>query len=1374
MGGIKCSTLSVLAGFMAVSAMAGDAALSREFKSADKINWGPDIQNPTPAVFDGHRADYRMEIPATGWYELLLESAGTSFRHDLLVDGKHVWRFRAPSQLDKSQKVVKAGNLWLEKGQRVISLQRLGRTSFPTMIPKGFELRPAEGRPEASVTADKTLVDIVRAREKLIIKVTGGGQCKDVTYELLRKDLMDKDKPSEVVGEVEFDESDKPDTRTVKIPCPVEGAFSLGARIKGGKDMLQSEFPIGQYAVVDVGAVKAGSGKTVKIHDIDCVKQTDNGQPLPGGVFFEANGPTRVVTTAAGTYRESHDSSAPLAEPMTSNNDPHSYSAFSYIVGLPEEQVPYLVDIEFPDDTRRKVAIYSCWIDEQNGGFKGKQHNPNNSYGKAYQTGGDYPIRMRMCHHRFVVWAGSKTLALPIISQEPGTRAAASRITITRFADDLLPATKAETTGGRTLLHWYEEGKNWRMLINPPTGVDGLVESFLGIDRWARICRYYGANAMSACGVSYQGLFWRSTTLRGYMNESSGDFDQCRLMALICEKYGMRYMPEIFATQGYFHEQAITAAVGNKEDAAAFSCHGVSTNRNPLHPAVQKLMIDGLGELADKLVDCKSYSGMQLRSDGWLFNGYFHFASIHWGYGDWIIREFEKHSGVKVPGAAGDPNRFAQRYEFLTSKDMKDKWIAWRCGRILDYHKRLSERIQGGRADVRLALRGATRIDAELYPEPKTDDEAERVIGIGVDLRKYCLEPGLGRFGGVDSLVHKGQLRGCIAGFGAQELATAWPAEKLGIKSEPRKSPYSTSIDIPAGVNSLAQYAAALAEQDVNCFQSGCNSDPYGDQEIWHPWFSEYEALPAAAFDPLPSAIDPVAVWSKQVDGDFFFYAVNREEYPATVELDLNGVGKLVRIGTGQEVKLDGGKLKLDLPPYGLAVFKAKSIGFLGSVTGMLGNSGGIAIKSAMTTVPPERIEAVRSRLGFAQEISESLSGANKGAVSAEDEASFRKKLAEAWQAFTDGHYWRARTALASPAAKNVYNALAKVPDWQFNTKFPRMLTAKPNEGHWLPTKPLLKADELSKLLAPGTTATLKDSSELNPDWLGAKVVHSEQGKIEFDLPVPGDAAYSLRIGQAAPALGLTIVSVNGAGLANPAITSTPGSPETAAFPPVSLKAGKARVTLERRGPFGVYALQLLPKLKPITNPQWSTVGYFDVIWNSSMPWDAKSTDALKQGFDKKYPPEEGTLKLDAAYKTDDGREVRWSRKTDSIPTLLDDTLVPMRTRTGSPGGKMNFAVTYINSDADRDVVLCLGVEWWAIAYINGARILTNITPQNKLSSGGADFQSWYPNTGTMRLKKGQNTLMMKLHGGSFDSFFSAFISDIPGVTCSATPESEK
>lgn len=120
---------------------------------------------------------------------------------------------------------------------------------------------------------------------------------------------------------------------------------------------------------------------------------------------------------------------------------------------------------------------------------------------------------------------------------------AAARIKVSRFNDDLPPVTKGSYIGGRQVKTGPEEAANWRLFVNPPQNINNYAgRTLLALDRWARLIRYYGANA-TGMGISYTSFYSGVLSTRGC---TISDYDECRMATLICEKYGIHFYPDLF------------------------------------------------------------------------------------------------------------------------------------------------------------------------------------------------------------------------------------------------------------------------------------------------------------------------------------------------------------------------------------------------------------------------------------------------------------------------------------------------------------------------------------------------------------------------------------------------------------------------------------------------------------------------------------------------------------------------------------------------------------------------------------------------------------------------------------------------------------
>lgn len=1364
---LTTAAVAILAG------LAGFAAdpIIRDFWSAEAIDWGDgrpyekEPQKGDKHFPQGFKARYDLEIKEGGWYELL----GRFNPHDLRVDGKLVWSRRASSPIAKGGKQSKAGNLWLEAGKHTLSFECVGRPAFPVWQFTEFTLSKADGAPEKCVTADKSAVDVVRSGENLEILVTGGGGGQAAAYEIFSKSVASGDLVARRVGEVAFDASEKPVTKKLLVPGKEEGGFLISAKVKDGKDLLPCEFPFGEYAVIDTRSCNPGGGALETVCVIDCAKQTLNGAPLAADAFVEAHGPTRVVTTAAGTYRESHDATPPAAPGIGAGGQfsPKNASGFSYVFPVPKIGVPYLIDIEYPDDTRRAFSVM---------GFGGYGRGG----GKSAETGGNYRISNTMKHMTIVCWPTKEVVVdgkmrLSMFAGQYLTRCAASKITVSRWKDDLVPAAKVAKQGGRQYTLWWEEGGTWLQIVGDEKELSGNTIGMINaVDRYARLARFHGATGVSLPATSYQGAMFRTDRLPGF---SIPKIDEIRLIALTCEKYGMGFISETFPAQWYMIK-ALKQSVANPDEITPWDCYGagagaLGTNTlNALHPAVQKFWIDAFKELGDKLRDSPAFLGLVCRTDAWQFRGDYILTNLRRGYGDWTVGEFVKDSGIKVPGEAGDPMRFMRRYEFLTSPAMKERWLAWRCERILNYHKAIRDALRGGvRDDIFFGCGGDFCRDRENL----TIAEAAR--NCGVDLKTYSATDGLTliphiRYGtDAEDVAAKemtddmespdyvefgmGSPRAFAMYFNYIEYGKNIPFQQLGYTGE---APFHyTAACNASGRDALEKFAVVMAQQDTGWMRDGGDDDPFGELDAYRRWFGEFSSLPMLPFQKVPTSADPAAVWQlsltkpyKDFTPGLYFYAVNREQYP--VELCLSLTAKeVVSLFGGEKTAVDNGKLSIALPPYALLAFRAED---------------GAAVTSAAVKVPETEILRVRNLLSQAQAVDRELSDGAASAFTADEFAAFKKTLGEAWDAFQQGHYWRARTALGMGKMRQVYTKLGKMPDGMRHTQFPDMLSlVKSSKGaHWQFVWPLHNAEELTAL-----AGTLVPSTEFNPDWHSFTVLRSRNGALEVELDTPAEGSYTLELGLVAKKRGVIAVSLDGAALPVAVMPKKAGNPETFSCAGIKLMPGKKRLSLRHDGDFGLYALSCRPQIREVKGKDVSTMGEF----NRLMAPGAIRIENLKKGenfhaldipmsMSYKFYPEEGKVDWNAEYDNGFGQKVRWRKP---YGPAGEELIVDMLQRSGGfVPHAVNYAVTHITSDRERTAVVSIGGDWEVEAWLNGAPLKALIP--NPMSN----FGSWnvLPN-GVLNLRKGVNMLFLKQRNGSMGSGVCLYITDDPGIVCHST-----
>lgn len=1329
-------------------------------------------------------ASYDFTVPSDGWYVLSLQNL-PSLAREVFVDGRRVslffggsiksvaeWADASKQKPQPDPEWTKIANLRLGGGRHTVTFKRVGRMAFPAGFARAWRVEAAgedaHDRIEARILSRREL----RKGEPLWLRVTGGGENIAASYDVYRVNELTREETK--IATLDFAAADGVSEKDITIRTGEEGAFSLIAKTRG-RTLTQQEFVEGAYFVIDAAIAKkrpAREARRTLAYDIDCGANTINGRLVRVGEnYWEANGETRIVTIPAGRYRESNNGQCPAVATHPAATA-ENFSGFSYLLENIEPGKPYIIEIEHPDDDWRSVCVSIVDIYEQGGAGKKMRGYLPPTFG--YETGGYLPLSNKMLTEKIMFWPNGSDVNLGLVSSRIGKRAAAARVRVYRV-DSELPALGIDGQG-RFVGMWMEEHERWHTHFNTSPNLSPAARDFIGLKRTMEWLAYTGTNAFWPTVVAYQQCTYDSPILDGYLLKH---YNIPRLSALLCEKYGLSYVAEIFlARLRYFNETAMLDGVENPDDlytrtwwgfsmrTAATSggaSEGTWPNWNILHPHVQDMMISIYGELADALGDTRSFAGMSGRLDPWQWDGLYAISSLNWGYEDWTIRQFENDTGINVPDGDVPEKRFEARYRFLTGDENKTKWIAWRSERMGDYLKRLVTRISARNPNATLFLCGSGRQDENHEPGIPADIR-ERFSEMGFDLDLLSQVSGIAiapavsygrgktatylsdqkaydRFQAPEYLsIGYNRTRAAAAGGAYQEWGSQFPLAKLGA---PLARWHYCSSSAAAGINALEPFAVMLAEQDTMMIRDGGYPLLYGQRDFYVRWMREFSQLPREPFEPLPFARDPVAVWRRSEADKFLFYVVNRERYPVDITLDISGAKQIRSLGRGENVPLAHGRLTLALEPFELLVFEAPA---------------DATITGAKTDVPNEEIAFVQRRLAFAQNVLVEIgNGVFAPSFLESEKERFRAIVETAAAALKAKSYWRARTLLSSAQAMAVYEKTGRYPERQVETRFPDLLENLRAE-RFDADDPFMDAGALFEKRA-NDAAQLSSTETFNAEWRFGKVVRADGGALEFDLDAPAAAFYQLSIGHVAAATGELPVSLGGKRLAISARAGIACNPEKTVFPAVFLAAGKNRLKIERggAGAFGIYALKLVPRLLPLDTTCWSVAAPFEGFWKNDAMHDAN----VKRGMESAYGPETSAAHT-AIFRNEKGREFGWAVTNETIGTH-EEAGVNFATRAGLTGFGLGYAQTFIESPDERDVLIYIGSDWWANAWLNGELLKPEGNAQQQEKTG-AFFNAWKPRPVRAHLKKGVNRLLVKNQGGSMYSWFTCRITDGGGL----------
>ncbi|MBU4272261.1 MAG: family 10 glycosylhydrolase [Planctomycetes bacterium] len=367
---------------------------------------------------------------------------------------------------------------------------------------------------------------------------------------------------------------------------------------------------------------------------------------------------------------------------------------------------------------------------------------------------------------------------------------------------------------------------------------------------------------------------------------------------------------------------------------------------NPLHPTVQEAILGFVEEIGRRYGKYPAFQGISFNM---FASAMPWFGSIRFGYDDYSVALFEKETGTAVPVDAKAPDRFSQRYEFLTKNHRAD-WVAWRCRKIRELFGRIHQALAAARPDLRVTV---TLWDETVVPHLKPAGYPSSLLRVyreaGIDVDLYRNEPGLEVDRGIGNSRDRGGGESLTKGVNAPlEASTtfrdfdfldqeffdafrqhdrpgafifncwveAWgrhiwfrpedgdpnlpalavmdgkPAEGIfRINSEYPKdgfwwdSQLRITPSFPAGVHFLEPYAHALAEFDACRITRGGLFLDKAHGEELRQFARAYRALPRLKFAAVGASTDPVVLRALAYDGRRYFYAVNRDYYPVKVDV---------------------------------------------------------------------------------------------------------------------------------------------------------------------------------------------------------------------------------------------------------------------------------------------------------------------------------------------------------------------------------------------------------------------------------------------------------------------------------------------------------
>ena len=1355
-------------------------------------------------------AEYRFQVPRAGWYSFWAEAA--QWASEVTLDGEFliytpfasgVWAPQAGAE--------KVLNVFLSEGRHTLRVSRPWPFGLPYLRRFFFETAK-------DVTDSVRLAPVkdhlaFRRGEAFAVRLSAG-RLPEAYALALQIVHAETGRPVRTLA-VKVPAGQGNHDQTLTLPTDAEGTFDLKVTDSEGRPVDR----VLQYLVVDTKARPAvAEQKRELLATIHCATQTPD----------YAAGETRVVQAPCGTYRESG--------PRGRVEDLENADWFAYTLHLPSIQEPYLVEVDYPDDDQRTFLI--SVVEEA-----------INPYAPTLGVacGGEFPLSRKMQTHQVVFYPRQKDPRLFLQTWYRGQRAAAGEIRVYRLSYGVRPsssgplasdgsvrsdrsdgAAEAKRSAGsaspaRRFGYYQEEPLRFTSYWGAMPEGNTFANIYRAADRAGQWAHHLGVNLWHPTIAVYQSMMWPGKSIPGYGPSDSDGYgvlgpptlkepfrkDLVRLMLLASEKYGLDFVGELHVPANWVLMRALDARFGGKgtfEDdgpqkpwliVARDGTVGKGVPRyNPIHPAVQEWVASVLSELGERYKDSPAFQGVALRLMGWQFSSWQVLPSIHWGYEDYTVALFEKESGVKVPVAADDPQRFARRYEWLLA-NAYEPWVSWRCRKIHEYHQRLAAVLARSRPDLSLHL--------DLYG-PNYDDTFCRAIspseyeekGWAGILRESGLDPTLyhkdrrivlnetrayppamrtkepvqaavDRTLFYDPRLVEGLARSEGAGtvaavhFDAQSMEGEMVrSEQLGLPKkmllQGKETAHGAGVINPAGRHYLSRFADAMADGNITFLHDGSHGYAQGQPQYLREFLAEYRALPAIGMARLQGSGDPVALWSGRQGNQTLFYLVNRAFYPVTAHVSFGERPAVRRLSTGQPVPLDkAGRMAVALEPYQLRAFAAVGAGRPtkggaaggpagaaskgGAVGGPVGPVGpvrpvGRAGWALSTACPQEETRRLEAQVEFAAQLlagGGAAGGTTLVPFSLVDQQRAEEQLAQARRDLAAGRLVGARRALMHVRLVKVYEAFGAYPPGLFHRKAP----PAPEKA--------LGPEALLQRAADAGDARVLPAEKVAPDLAGERVLSWKERPLSVgvDVAEPNrfrlSAAYLRRAPYARPVFRLDSRDLPGQD-AGPAQEEGAWGRVTILSPlPLAQGAHRLEVFPSGAAPAGLFYVHLDPVNRVLPPRDWMVIGPFDS--------EFAGHGGPGPGMAKRFPPEQ-ERDFAASYPGAGGQPVSWFRPKE------EGDYVNLHALTGAFQWRVSYAVTTIESPEDRPAELRFGVDYWARILLNGEKVF-------EVTDGhGPPVQAQY--AVPVRLKRGKNELLLKIHAGSAGNGFWLSLTD-PG-----------
>lgn len=634
------------------------------------------------------------------------------------------------------------------------------------------------------------------------------------------------------------------------------------------------------------------------------------------------------------------------------------WDRFGFEVEVPgADGSPVALEVTWPDDRERAMSWYMMPASAS------MLHRDRLSGG--VQCGGEYPTSGRMQTTRYLFYPTEGRYLFEARTLVPGLPAAVARVDLYRIKGRLPRlAIQLPASGPRRSFGHLDEDQSFEVLFGGPQD-PGFRRSPLpygypiqAAERLLDYMDYTGQDVLSYAFMRYTYHYLDEAPVNG-TGESMRIVGWERLLLDMMARRGKQMLAEVNiwsvpaqgasregvqdrVGRGYFAMDRAGKAPSAEGDDPGFG-------DNPCHPEVRARLLGWLGEVLRRYGREPAFRGIDL----WC-GGRFPclFGSLDMGYDDLTMSQFQRDTGIRVPGSGPPAARCAARHAYLVTTRRRE-WLAWRAHRNTELLAEIDRMVRRTRPDLRLhvSVLGWYDDSAQFLDAEQCEDFSFNRFsyeGLGLDLPALKRLPQVVLtpvsdgtyyrwlkhwFGGRETIT--GELNhntGKFAVFanGVRSAASIYlryfECFTPSLKQETYKAYFQNSDPKAHGRMFLQDLAVAVASQDASQILIG--AQPIGttgrDREA-REFAAAYRALPAGNYRDVGAMGDPVAARYLPAADGCLLYTVNLSWSSLTATLDVGTGGRQVTdLSTGLALPLRGGRLQVALKPFELRALRVR------------------------------------------------------------------------------------------------------------------------------------------------------------------------------------------------------------------------------------------------------------------------------------------------------------------------------------------------------------------------------------------------------------------------------------------------------------------